>query len=458
MINRRAFLKRSGMGVGALALGDILARDGLAAERGPHFPGKAKHVIHVFLNGGMSQVDTFDPKPELTRLGGQMLPYENLQTERKTGVALPSPFTFKQYGESGIPVSDIFPNLAKCVDEMAVIRSMYAELPNHEMSLMLMNTGDQRLVRPSVGSWLTWGMGTENQNLPGFIALCPGGLPVGGAGNWRSAFLPGAYQGTLVDTSKTDPTQLIEHVRNDRLTDVQQREQFELLQALNQRHLEQREGEAPLEARIRSFELAYRMQMEATDAFDIQQEPEHILRMYGDGPQNRQLLIARRLVERGVRFVQTWHGALQPWDSHDNIKDAHRHVASECDQGLAALIIDLKQRGLLDQTLVLCSSEFGRTPSVELGQNGSGAGQGRDHNHWGFSLWMAGGGIKGGTIYGATDEFGFRAVENPVSVHDLHATMLHLLGFDHERLTYRYAGRDFRLTDVHGRVIREILA
>src|SRR5690606_15817686 len=210
--------------------------------------------------------------------------------ERKTGVALPSPFTFKQYGESGIPVSDIFPNLAKCVDEMAVIRSMYAELPNHEMSLMLMNTGDQRLVRPSVGSWLTWGMGTENQNLPGFIALCPGGLPVGGAGNWRSAFLPGAYQGTLVDTSKTDPTQLIEHVRNDRLTDVQQREQFELLQALNQRHLEQREGEAPLEARIRSFELAYRMQMEATDAFDIQQEPEHILRMYGDGPQNRQLL------------------------------------------------------------------------------------------------------------------------------------------------------------------------
>ena len=455
--SRREFLRRCGMGFGSLALADLLSDGARAAETATHFPARAKHVIHVFLNGGMSQVDTFDPKPELTRLGGQRLPFENLQTERRTGVALPSPFTFKQHGRCGIPISDIFPCLAQCADEMAVIRSMYAELPSHEMSLMLMNTGDQRLVRPSFGSWLTWGMGTVNRNLPGFVALCPGGQPVGGAANWRAAFLPGAYQGTQVDTSQADPTKLIDHIRNGRLTAEEQREQFQLLQAMNARHLASRPGEAALEARIRSFELAYRMQLEATDAFDIQQEPESIRKLYGEGPQNRQLLIARRLVERGVRFVQTWHGNLQPWDSHSNIREEHRRVAHECDQGLAALIVDLKQRGLLEQTLILCSGEFGRTPSVEMGQNGTGAAAGRDHNHWGFSLWLAGGGIKGGTVYGATDDFGFRAVENRVSVHDLHATMLHLLGFDHERLTYRYAGRDFRLTDVHGRVIREIM-
>ena len=459
-LSRRSLLKRSGMGFGTLALADILSQNGLAsgAGQGPHFPGRAKHVIHVFLNGGMSQVDTLDPKPELTKRGGQMLPYENLQTERKTGVALPSPFKFRRHGESGIPISEIFPHLATCADELAVIRSMYAELPNHEMSLMLMNSGDQRLVRPSFGSWLTWGMGSENQNLPGFVALCPGGFPVGGAGNWRSAFLPGAFQGTYVDTSKTDPRKLIADVQNDRLTAVEQKGQFALLQTLNAKHLADRPNEAALESRIRSFELAFRMQTEATDAFDVQQEPDHILKMYGPRPQNRQLLMARRLVERGVRFVQTWHGNLQPWDSHSNIKVSHRKVASECDQGLAALIKDLKQRGLLDETLILCTGEFGRTPSVEMDQSGSGAVQGRDHNHWGYSLWMAGGGIKGGTVYGATDDFGFKAVENRTSVHDLHATMLHLLGFDHERLTYRYAGRDFRLTDVHGEVVDAVLA
>lgn len=457
--SRREWIKRSGMGIGTLALADLVCRTGWAADRrGPHFPGTAKHVIHVFLNGGMSQVDTFDPKPELTRFGGQMLPFENLQTERQTGVALPSPFEFKRHGESGIPVSDIFPHLSTCVDDMAVIRSMHTLLPNHELSLMLMNTGDQRLVRPSFGSWLTWGMGSENENLPGFVTLCPGGLPVGGAGNWRSAFLPGVYQGTHIDTSKKDPKTFIENVKNTRLTPKEQRRQFELLQALNAGHISDRPGEAALEARIQSFELAYRMQLEASDAFDIQREPEHVLKMYGDTPQNRQLLLARRLVERGVRFVQTWHGPIQPWDSHNNIKDGHRTVASECDQGLAALIMDLKQRGLLDETLILCTGEFGRTPSVEMSQSGGGAGAGRDHSHWGFSLWLAGGGIKGGTIYGATDDFGFKAVENPVSAHDLHATMLHLLGFDHERLTFRHAGRDFRLTDVHGRVVHDVIA
>jgi hypothetical protein len=456
------------MGFGGLALSGMLASEKrmfAQSESEPlassgalplHFPATAKHVIHVFLNGGVSQVDTFDPKPELTRRAGQILPFENLKTERKTGVALPSPFAFEQHGQSGIPVSDLFPKLAKCVDEMTVIRSMYAQLPSHELSLMLMNTGDQRLVRPSLGSWLTWGMGTINENLPAFIALCPGGLPVGGAGNWRSAFLPGTFQGTRIDTSKSDTSKLIDHLQNKRLSAGEQSKQFELLQQLNATHLEQRPGEVAIEARRKSFELAYRMQSEAADAFDLSGEPEHILNLYGDGPQNRQLLIARRLVERGVRFVQTWHGEMQPWDSHSNILQEHRKVANECDSGLAALLIDLKQRGLLDQTLVLCSGEFGRTPTVEMGQDGTGASQGRDHNHWGFSLWMAGGGVKRGTIYGATDEFGFKAVENPVSIHDLHATILRLMGYDHQRMTYRYAGRDFRLTDVHGQVIDAI--
>ncbi|MFO1065630.1 MAG: DUF1501 domain-containing protein [Pirellulales bacterium] len=468
-MNRRHWMRRCGMGFGSLALADLMlnesprlsAADSIKTSAGLvplHFPARAKHIIHVFLNGGVSQVDTFDPKPELTRRGGQMLPFENLQTERKTGVALPSPFKFKQYGESGIPISEIFPHLAQCADELTVVRSMHAELPSHEMSLMLMNTGDQRLVRPSLGSWLTWGMGSLNANLPSFVAMVPGGMPVGGAGNWRSAFLPGAYQGTRVDTSNTDPTKLIDHLTNKRLSTTDQARQFEFLQRINAEHLESRPGEAALESRMQSFELAYRMQTEAGDAFDVSREPEHILRLYGDGPQNRQLLMARRLIERGVRFVQTWHGDGQPWDAHSNIKDEHRRTASQCDQGLAALIIDLKQRGMLDETLILCTGEFGRTPSVEMGQDGSGAGQGRDHNHWGFSLWMAGGGIKRGSIYGATDEFGFRAVENPVSVHDLHATILHLMGYDHQRMTFRFAGRDFRLTDVHGRVIPELLA
>lgn len=443
------------MGFGSLALSQLMMSE---SNGGIHFPGKAKSVIHVFLNGGMSQVDTFDPKPELTRRGGQMLPFDNLQTERKTGVALPSPFEFKQHGQCGMPVSEIFPHLSKCVDKMAVIRSMHAELPSHELSLMLMNSGDQRLVRPSLGSWLNWGMGSENQNLPGFVSLCPGGLPVGGTNNWRSAFLPGVYQGALIDTSKTDPRELIPHIENTKLSNAEQKRQFAFLRQLNERHLDSRPQDAALEARIQSFELAYRMQTEATEAFDIEREPKHIREMYGDSAQSRQLLMARRLVERGVRFVQTWHGKGQPWDSHSKIESSHRNVAQQCDQGLAALLTDLEQRGLLDETLVVCSGEFGRTPTVELGTQGGGATLGRDHNHWGFSLWMAGGGIKGGTIHGATDEFGYKAVENPVSVHDLHATILHLLGIDHKLLTYRYAGRDFRLTDVHGNVVREVVA
>ncbi len=456
-VSRRDFFQRAGNGFGSLVLAGLLSESCAASGPARAVAGRAKQVIHVFLNGGMSQVDTFDPKPELTKRAGQMLPYDNLQTERKTGVALPSPFKFSQHGQCGTPVSDLFPHLAQCVDDMVVVRSMFAELPNHEMSLMLMNCGDGRLVRPSFGSWLTYGMGTENKNLPGFVALCPGGHPVSGAENWRSAFLPGVYQGTHIDTAIEDTKNWIEHIRNSRLSAQQQQLQVELLQKLNRRHLADRPQEVALEARIESFELAFRMQSEALEAFDTSCEPQYMLDLYGDGVQNRQLLIARRLIERGVRFVQVWHGASQPWDSHNNIVKEHRRVANECDQGLAALIGDLKQRGLLDETLILCTGEFGRTPSVEMGTGGTGASQGRDHNHWGYSLWLAGGGVKGGTVYGATDDFGFKSVENPVSAHDLHATLLHLLGIDHQRLTYRFAGRDFRLTDVYGEVVSAII-
>ncbi|MBX3451978.1 MAG: DUF1501 domain-containing protein [Planctomycetaceae bacterium] len=468
---RREFLQRSGCGMGGMALASLLSNPAAASvdlssggspmlPRQPHFPSKVKHVIHVFLNGGPSHVDTFDPKPKLAEYAGKTLPTENLRTERKTGAALPSPYKFRKYGQSGIEVSELFAHTAESIDDICVIRSMHADVPNHEPSLMLMNCGDARLVRPSLGSWTTYGLGTENQNLPGFVAMCPDGLPITGAQNWRSAFLPGVFQGTYLNTRQTQIEKLIENIRNDSVSREEQRRQIDLLQQLNRRHAELRDQESMLDARIHSFELAYNMQMEATDAFDIQQEPKHIQEAYGDGVHGRQLLIARRLVERGVRFVQLWHGAGQPWDNHDDLEVNHRRLAGELDKPLGALLKDLKQRGLLDETLVLWGGEFGRTPVVELPTPGANAGKinGRDHNHWGFTCWLAGGGVKGGTVYGATDEFGFQAVENKVHVHDLHATMLRLMGFDHERLTYRFAGRDFRLTDVHGRIIEDLIA
>ena len=463
--SRREFLARSGTGLGALALVGV-ARDAGAVPtspmlpKQPHFTAKAKHVIHIFCNGGPSHVDTFDPKPKLTEYHGKPLPTENLRTERKTGAAFASSYKFAKYGESGIEVSEIFANVGQCIDDICVIRSLHALVPNHEPSLMLMNCGDSTLVRPSFGSWVTYGLGTENQNLPGFIAMVPGGLPITGPQNWRSAFLPGVYQGTYINTKNTEIDKLIENIRNDAVTKPEQRQQLDLLLALNRRHSQARNEDPALESRIQSFELAYRMQMEATDAFDIAQEPKHIHELYGSGVHARQLLVARRLVERGVRFVQLWHGDGQPWDNHDDLEVNHRRLAKELDQPLAALLKDLKQRGLLQETLILWGGEFGRTPTVELPQAGANAGKinGRDHNHHGFTCWLAGGGVKGGQVYGATDDFGFQAVENKVSVHDLHATMLHLLGFDHERLTYRFAGRDFRLTDVEGEVVRPLLA
>jgi hypothetical protein len=429
------------------------------AVKTPQFPARAKHVIHIFCNGGPSHVDTFDPKPLLTQYHGKELP-KALKTERKTGAAFGSPFKFQKYGQSGIEVSELFQHTAQSIDDICVVRSMYADVPNHEPSLMLMNCGEGRLVRPSMGSWVTYGLGTENQNLPGFIAMCPGGYPVTESANWRSAFLPGVYQGTYIDTNHKEIDKLIENIRNHHLSETQQRDQLNLAQELNRQHLAQRGPDPALEARIHSLELAYRMQMDAADAFDVNREPKHILEMYGPGVQARQLLIARRLVERGVRFVQLWHGAGQPWDNHDDLEKNHRRLAGQLDQPLGALLKDLKQRGLLDETLVVWGGEFGRTPTVELPTPGSNAGKinGRDHNHWGFTCWLAGGGVKGGHVHGATDEFGFQAVEDRVHVHDLQATILKLLGFDHERLTYRYAGRDYRLTDVHGHVVENLIA
>jgi len=467
LLTRRQLLRRSGMGFGMLGLTGLLAGEGLLgsaaqaastdlnplAHKKPHFPAKAKQVVHLFMNGGPSHVDTFDPKPLLDKYHGKPLPRTNLRTERKTGAALRSPYKFKRYGRSGIEVSELFARTAESIDDIAVIRSMHADVPNHEPSLMLMNCGDSRLPRPSMGSWITYGLGSENQNLPGFIAMCPGGYPIVATQNWRSAFLPGAYQGTYINSQHSDVQKLIENIRNNNESPAEQRKQLDLVQRLNERHLVLRQRDAQLEARIQSFELAYRMQSEAANAFDIGKEPPAMRDAYGSGTPGRQLLITRRLLERGVRCIQVWSGAGQPWDNHDNIEKEHRRLAQEWDQPIAAFLQDLKQRGLLDSTLVIWGGEFGRTPVAELPQL-----SGRDHNHYGFSMWLAGGGVRGGYVHGATDEFGFAAVEKKVHVHDLHATILHLLGFDHERLTYRYAGRDFRLTDVHGNVVRELLA
>ena len=469
--SRREFLRKCGMGLGATAMAAMLQRELRAAPvavdplrplapRRPPLPAKAKHVIHIFANGGPSHVDTFDRKTALDKYHGQKLPGDYIATERKTGAAFRSPFTWKRYGKSGLEVSELFAKTAEFADDLCVIRSMKADVPNHEPSLLLMNCGEARQVRPSFGSWVTYGLGTENENLPGFMTLCPGGYPVQETQNWQCGFLPGVYQGNYVDSSKRNVDDLIENIRNRGLSRPAQRRQLDLLARLNAEHKAARAEDAALEARAQSFEMAYRMQLEATDAFDISREPEAIRAMYGDTTQGRQFLIARRLVERGVRFVQLWHGAGQPWDSHDDLEVQHRRLANESDQPIAALLRDLKQRGLLDETLVIWGGEFGRTPTVELPTPGSNAGKinGRDHNNHGFTMWLAGGGAKGGMVHGETDEFGFRSVKDVVHVHDLHATLLRLLGFNHEEFTFRSSGRDFRLTDVHGKIVTNLIA
>jgi hypothetical protein len=459
-MTRRNALRTIGSGFGMLGLGGILGASELSRSnplevRPPHFAPKAKRVIFLFLNGGPSQVDTFDPKPMLTKYNGQPMPTPNLKTERKTGNLLKSPFEFKKFGQSGIELSEIFSSVGECIDDICVIRSMYTDRPNHEPSLFMINTGDKLPGRPSMGSWLTYGLGTENQNLPGYIVLCPG-LPVVGPELWGASFLPGVYQGTYIPNNETTPDKLIQFIHNRQYSRDEQRRQLDLLGKLN-RLQQDRDGADPqLEASIQSMEIAFRMQTEAPDAFDINKESEATRARYGDGDFGRGCLMALRLIERGVRMVQVYYGNGQPWDNHDDIL-IHRRLAATADKPIAALLKDLKSRGLLEDTIVLIGGEFGRTPAVETSglvkvQNG------RDHNSHGYSMLLAGGGVKGGITYGATDDFGFKAIDKPVHPHDLHATILHLLGMDHTKLTYRYSGRDFRLTDVAGEVVKGILA
>jgi hypothetical protein len=467
-LSRRELLCRIGGGFGALALSSTLceAFSASAAQadtvpppvhgsrftlspRPPHFPARAERVIFLFMNGGPSHVDTFDPKSALVKYAGQTPDAVKAGKRNKNGKLMPSPFSSKRYGQSGIEITELYPEVGGCIDDICVVRSMYTDNPNHEPALMMMNSGNMQPIRPAMGSWITYGLGTENQNLPAFVALCPG-KPVVGPQLWSNSFLPAVYQGTHIDNREIDPRKILRNVENRYLSQADQREQLDLLQQMNRMHLDRHDRDPQLDARIASLELAFRMQFEAQDAFDIGKEPEATRQMYGEGEFANACLIARRLAERGVRMTQIYYGDGQPWDDHTDIGN-HRNHARKSDRPIAALLKDLKQRGLLETTLVIWGGEFGRTPTSQ-------GAKGRDHHSLGFSMWMAGGGVKGGMAYGATDEIGFKAVENRTHVHDLHATVLHLMGLDHTRLTYRYSGRDFRLTDVQGEVMKGILA
>lgn len=474
---RRDFLRHVGNGFGTLALAGLLDQEAAGtasaraaqrqhnplAPRASQFPAKAKSVIWLFMNGGPSHVDTWDYKPELAKRDGQELDGFDQNTgffTDQVGPVMRSPFKFARHGECGAWVSDIFPCMARHVDKMALVHSCYAESNNHSPALFQINTGMRRMGFPSVGAWVTYGLGSESQNLPAFVVMYDTlgrGLPKGHSQNWGAGFLPGIFQGTALRHQGAPIDNL---ARRGDMTDPQQRSQLDLLARLNGRHLTQTGGDSELAARIESFELAYRMQVAAPEALDLDRETEATQRLYGlDNPKcthfARQCLIARRMVERGVRFVQIYSGGMEnerSWDGHKDIVKNHGGFAAETDQPVAALLSDLDQRGLLDSTLVIWGGEFGRLPIVQKG------GTGRDHNPHAFTTWFAGGGVRGGTRYGETDEIGLNAVVNRVSIHDLHATILHLLGMDHERLTFRYSGRDFRLTDVAGRVVKEILA
>jgi hypothetical protein len=453
LLSRREMIHALGGGLGALGLATLLAPASRAAapsSRGPHFKPRAKRVIQLFMNGGPFGPDLFDPKPALHKYAGQRPQAVDLRTENQTGGLMPVPFRFRPCGRSGVEVSDLLPHLSRCVDDICVLRSLHTDNPNHGPALFLMNNGTITPTRPSMGAWLSYGLGTENANLPGYVVFCPG-RPVRFAELWGSGFLPGEHQGTYINQTDLAPAKMIPNLRNASLPPGDQRRQLDLLRRLNEEHLAERGPDRALDARIRSMETAFRMQFAATDAFDIGREPPAVREEYGDSPFAHACLLARRLAERGVRFTQIYYGNGQPWDTHRNHNETTRQLGRDIDRPIAALLTDLKRRGLLDDTLVIWGGEFGRTSTSE-------SGDGRDHNNWGFTAWLAGGGVKGGMTYGATDEFGFRAVDNPVHVHDLHATVLHLLGLDHERLTYRYAGRDFRLTDVYGEVVREVLA
>jgi hypothetical protein len=455
-LSRRQLLCRLGGGFGALGLASVLGVDAAAnpqassplTPRPGHFAPRAKRVIFLFMNGGPSHVDTFDPKPMLATYHGREAPRTGDRV-RRGGRLMQSPFRFHQYGQSGIEVSEIFPHIGGMIDDICVVRSMQTDSPAHERALLMMNSGNMQPIRPSWGSWLTYGLGTENQNLPGYIVLCPG-RPVVGPQLWSNSFLPAVFQGTHINNQAGSLRNPIRYLENRYLSRQEQRRQTDLLQEMNRLHLEERGADGQLESRIESLEIAFRMQFEALDVFDLGTEPAATRQRYGTGEFADACLIARRLAERGVRVTQIYYGNNQPWDDHADVRNHRRH-AQASDRPIAALLQDLKHRGLLDETLVIWGGEFGRTPTSQ-GDNG------RDHHSRGFSMWLAGGGVRGGLAYGATDEFGFESVENVVHIHDLHATVLHLLGIDHERLTFRYSGRDFRLTDVHGQVVRGILA
>ena len=463
---RRQFLSRMGMGLGALSLAGLLdpkylvgaaagpvTASGPLAPKAPMFPGKAKAIIHIFAQGAPSHVDTWDPKPALVRMNGKSI---------DGGIAMGSPFKFQKYGQSGLEISDLFAKTAAHADDLAIIRSMWTDIPAHEVATVFMNTGSLRIAKPSMGSWLVYGLGTENQNLPGFIALRGPKLPPGGSANYQAAFLPGVYQGTNIDTQAPTVPQMIQNIRNTYVGPREQRRQLDFVQQLNELHAQNLQRDAALETRLESYEIAFRMQAESMDAFDISKETPETRAAYGvkerprpnETDQGKQLLIARRLVERGVRVVQVWHDG---WDHHQDLEARITTKAGEIDQPLAALLADLKQRGLLDSTLVIWGGEFGRKPTVDKNNNASDDKAGRDHNAKAFSVVMAGGGVKGGTVYGSTDEFGAAAVKDKVHVHDLHATILAAMGLDHTKLTYRFNGRDFRLTDVAGNVVKPIL-
>jgi hypothetical protein len=472
-ISRRQMICRSAAGLGLVGLAGAMQSAGLFAadsaaskeraagragggsKTGTHFAPRAKRVICLFMNGGPSHVDTFDPKPALAKHEGEMPTGDTMR--KKKGGFIPSPFKFAPHGESGVVLSELLPNLARHADDLCVIRSMHTDVPNHEPGLLIMHSGNQQPIRPSLGAWVSYGLGTENGNLPAFVVLAPR-RPVVGPHLWSSSFLPAAHQGMSVDTNDLRVDKLVTNLRHPTLGRGEQREQLDLLASLNRLHLAGRPGDSALEAQIQAMETAFRMQAEAAEAFDINREPEHVRAAYGTTNFGQQCLLARRLCEHGVRFVEVMYlgkDQNQPWDTHSNNDEGQRKLCADADRATAALLTDLKQRGLLEDTLVVWGGEFGRTPYAEPQKNGK---HGRDHHHTGFSMFLAGGGVKGGLMHGATDELGMHAVENRVHVHDLHATLLHLLGLDHERLTYHYSGRDFRLTDVHGRVVREVLA
>jgi hypothetical protein len=447
-LNRRQWLTQAGGGFGAMALSCMLAEQGFGQEgkgalapKQPPNNAKAKRVLHIFLQGAAPHMDLWDPRPELNKSDGKQTGNRKL---------LASPFKFPKFGKSGLQMSEIWPNIGRHADDITIIRSLYTDAPAHGPATYMMNTGEMQEIRPAVGSWALYGLGTENQNLPGFITMRPGNSP--DARNYTNAFLPGAFQGTFVDSNNTKIEDIIKNIKSDFASRKDQRKQLDLLLKLNEIHKQKRQAEGALEARINTFELAYRMQTDAREAFDIAGEKPETRAKYGNNGQGRQLLIARRLLERGVRFVELTIPDIgeDRWDAHGGLRKNHGNNARSVDKPIAGLLKDLKSRGMLDDTLVLWSGEFGRTPFAQ-------GGNGRDHNEFGFSLWMAGAGVKPGTVYGATDQWGYKAVENPLEIYDLHATILHLLGIDHKQLTFRFGGRDIRLTDVHGRVVQELL-